>query len=181
MFDVFTLFFIGCVIHSFETRLANPFWVIVAHLVWHCSCYWVTYLFWYCMTFWFVLCSVLSYRDCLTNSFRDILALGCISSVINGMAFDNWLWLNQRSRMSVCTKRTWHVSKRSRSVWGMMSNTFSKASPAPSLSIGISFGFSFGFSKPRRQKKTQGKENLRKDNDDMMCKLYSFSLLLPTV
>ena len=94
VFDVFTLFFISGVINSSINWFTDFFRMVVAHLVWNCPCYRVTYLLWDVVAFWFVISFIFSYRVCLTDTFGYIFASGGVGSVVNGMTFYNRFRVN---------------------------------------------------------------------------------------
>ena len=163
VFNVLAFFFISGVINGFIGGGTYFLRMSVALLVGYLSFNWVTYFFWDVMTLSRIVRSVLSDRHCFANPLWYILTKCFVSSIINGFAFHNGFWkMNQSSRVVgvVCVRKT--RCKWPRTIWSMVANR---------LFPGFSICLRLRCSKSQRQKKTKGKENLRKYNDDMVYSL----------
>ena len=152
MLDVLTLFFICCIIHSFEGWLTNFFRMSVTHLIRDRSCYWVANLFGNSMALGFVLMSVLGDGNSFTDTFRNIFAFCGVGSIINSVAFNNGYWFGMMDQGSSMGRESMEAMAKPWSIW-MVGDTFSNTSVTPSLSIGISFSLRHWFCQSQRHKK----------------------------
>merc|ERR1712179_707631 len=78
MFDVFTLFLIGCIVNRFISWFADFLRMAMTNLVWNRSCNWMAYLLWNCVAFRFVF----------------IFICSGIGRIINGVTFNNRFRMN---------------------------------------------------------------------------------------
>ena len=152
MLDVLTLFFICCIINSFEGWLTNFFRMSVTHLIWYRSCYWMTYLLWNSMALGFVFMPILGDGNSFTDTFRNIFAFCGVGSIINGVAFNNGYWFRMMDQGSSMGRESMETMAKPWSIW-MVGDTFSNTSITPGLSIGISFSLRHWLCQSQRHKK----------------------------